>query len=70
MKDKSLKDEVHYVLQRFYNDENEWVQVFSFDTKKLAESEKRNVIKTEKRLGMTVSKYRIVKYTTKKEVIK
>jgi hypothetical protein len=70
MKDKSLKDEVHYVLQRFYNDENEWVQVFSFDTKKLAESEKRNVIKTEKRLGMTASKYRIVKYTTKKEVVK
>lgn len=70
MKDKSLKDEVHYVLQRFYNDENEWVPVFSFDTKKLAESEKRNVIKTEKRLGMTVSKYRIVKYTTKKEVVK
>ena len=70
MKDKSLKDEVHYVLQRFYNDENEWDQVFSFDTKKLAESEKRNVIKTEKRLGMTVSKYRIVKYITKKEVVK
>ena len=70
VKDKSLKDEVHYVLQRFYTDENKWEMVFPFDTKKNVESEKRNFIETEKRVGMTASKYRIVKYTTKKEVVK
>lgn len=70
MKDKSLKDEKHYELQWFDDDENKWGAVCVFDTKKKAELEKRNLLKTQKKYGIDFLQYRIVRCITKKEVVR
>ena len=72
MKDKSLKDRTHYELQWFNNDDNEWVDMVVYDTKKKAKQEKEFLEKEERKQehGRTRYTYRIVRCITKKEVVK
>lgn len=69
MKDKSLKDEVTYEVQ-FSDEVNKlWNPCGRFKSEKKAE----NVIETYTRIDKSngvVYEYRIVKLTTKKEVVK
>ena len=69
MKDKSLKDEKLYELQ-WFDDENKWEALCWLKTKKKAELEKRNLLKTQKKYGINFCRYRIVRCITKKEVVK
>ena len=70
VKDKSLKDEIKYELQWFDDEKNKWGTICLSDTKKKAELEKRNLRETQKKYELGFFKYRIVRLTIKKEVIK
>ena len=69
VKDKSLKDEVQYELQFFYELNNEWLGIYSSKTKQNTKFQKRKFEERDKRYG-EVHKYRIVRLTIKKEVVK
>lgn len=69
MKDKSLKDEVLYEVQ-FYDEVN---KLWNFRGRVYSEESAENIIETNTRIDKSngvVYEYRIVKLTTKKEVIK
>jgi hypothetical protein len=69
MGDKSLKDEVQYELQFFYELNNEWLSIYSSRNKQHTKLQKRKFEEHDKRYG-EVHKHRIVRLTIKKEVVK
>lgn len=69
MKDKSLKDEIKYDVQFFDDCIPAWVKMDEFESKKEAKSIVRDCKKFDKEDGLKL-KYRIVKLTIKKEIIK
>ena len=52
MKDKSLKDRTHYELQWFNNDDNEWVDMVVYDTKKKAKQKAASYIFALRRVNV------------------
>jgi hypothetical protein len=69
MKDKSLKDEIKYDVQFFDDYIPAWINIDVSESKKEAKCFVRDYKKFDKEDGLKF-KYRIIKLTIKKEVVK